>query len=120
MQAKTSRITDPRFLFFGSEDCPSDRSDTFHIELDYRYLRPSDLPGLLLERIGIESINVPHAIDTIEDHVEKLSDAHVTISRFRIDTDTLKANDTIGMIQIIAYVVLRAGSKIRFYLKAED
>jgi hypothetical protein len=115
MEYNQPRINDPRFLFFNRYESSNDWDIKLNIELDYRYLRAPDLAGLLLERVGLESFNLPHALDTIEDNVEAMDGALVTIFNFHFD-DNIKANDLIGIIQVIAYIISRGGARIRFYL----
>jgi hypothetical protein len=119
MASNAPRITDPRFLFFSYEDFAGSEGAKLQIGLDYRYLSARDLAQLLLERVGLETFNVSEALDTIEDNLEVLNGGFVTISHFNL-IDISKANDIIGMIQIIAYVIFRSGGTIRFYLESGE
>ncbi len=119
METSIPRVADPRFLFLVAADF-TEVGDSDALMLDYRYLRAADLPGLILENIGVEAINYPHAIDTIEDNAAKIDKMKIVINKCEFVKNNMKFNDILGTIQVISYVMLRLGKTITFYLKTES
>ena len=111
------RIADPAFIrIFSKLDCFNIPNS---IELEYELISRETLPIHILEAKGLFPKNVAHAIDILEDNSEKFDGLIVVLRGFGFGGSVSKADDVIGMMQVISYIMSLGGSIIRFYLEVE-
>ena len=111
------RIDDPAFIRICS------RLDCFNIpnsiDLEYELISRETLPVHILETRGLFPKNIAHAIDILEDNSEKFDGLIVIVRGFGFRDTISKADDVIGMMQVMSYIMSLSGNVIRFYLEVE-